>query len=372
MEDREINIVDYWNIIWKKRKLIIACVIIISIVAAIISLLLPKWYMANAVILPPEQEENTFGGVGATLKAFGFGDMVGSNENIYKLIAILKSRALLYKMNNRFDFQEKYNCEFLDETIQILKQKINIKVEEEGQIVFSIEDKDQDSVADMANYAIEVLDSLNISLTSSYARNSREFIESRINVVTDSLFFYENELSSFMDLNNVISIEDQLAASVEKAASMKLEIVGKEIERELLNNNLIQDSPRLKEINFEIEVLNSKYNDFFTRNLEDPNRIFIEFNEISQIQMDFLQLKRKIQYFSQLLEFLAPQYEQAKINEVKDIPTVQVLDKAVRPEKRVRPKRTLIVFLTIFASSIFIIGVVLVSEGIKRNNNHSN
>lgn len=368
MQDKEINVFDLWKIVWSNRKLIIFFVLIASIIAAGISLILPKWYMANTVILVPEQEKDTFGGVGETLKAFGFGDVVSGNENVFKIIAILKSRSLLYEMNNKFNFQKRYNNDLLEETINTLKERIAVKVEEEGQIVFSIKDRDQSTVADMANYAIKILDSLNIKLTGSYAKNNREFIEGRIKLVKDSLLVYENKLTNFMNDNNVISLEDQLTASIEKAATLKAEIDSKEIERELLSNNLLQESPRIKEIDREIKLLKEKYYSFFKQNPDDVNNLFLEFDEVPKIEMDYLQLKRKIQYFSQLLEFLAPEYEKAKINEIKDIPTIQVLDKAVRPEKRISPKRAVIVIITFITASIIILGYVFIAVGFKNGN----
>ena len=74
MENKEINLVDYWNIIWKKRKFIIISLIIVSIITAGISFLLPKWYRATSVIMPPTTEEGQFGGLGANLSAFGLGE----------------------------------------------------------------------------------------------------------------------------------------------------------------------------------------------------------------------------------------------------------------------------------------------------------
>jgi uncharacterized protein involved in exopolysaccharide biosynthesis len=56
------------------------------------------------------------------------------------------------------------------------------------------------------------------------------------------------------------------------------------------------------------------------------------------------------------MEFLLPQFEQAKIQEAKDTPTVQVLDPAVLPIKRSKPKRAFFVLLVAFIVTGF--GVV--------------
>ncbi|MFO7891950.1 MAG: GNVR domain-containing protein [bacterium] len=66
-----------------------------------------------------------------------------------------------------------------------------------------------------------------------------------------------------------------------------------------------------------------------------------------------------------MLEYLAPQYEQAKIQEMKDVPTIQVIDWATRPEWKSKPKRAYIVILSFLISFMVSILLVLTYEGMK-------
>ncbi|TSA24449.1 hypothetical protein D4R71_07050 [bacterium] len=364
MEDKEINLVDYWNIIWKKRKFIVITVIVVTILSAGISMILPKWYKATAVILPPVNEEGQFGGLGANLSAFGLGGMLGGGESQMRLLAILKSRALLKSISEKFDYQERYKIDNWESTIKMVREHIMINVGDEEQIEVSVLDKNQGIVADISNYAVKCLDSLNIALTTSKAKSSREFIENRMEIVRDSLNNLENNISQFMEKKGIISITDQMKAGVEKAADMKALIMSKEVELEVKKRVLTPNCPEVIALERELKILHNKFDEFYSDKSSD--KLFLNFESIPDMQKEYLQLKRKAEYYAKLLEYLGPQYEQAKIEEVKDVPTVQVLDRAVRPEKRAKPNRKMIVILSFLISLLIFIFIAFLVEKIHK------
>jgi uncharacterized protein involved in exopolysaccharide biosynthesis len=57
--------------------------------------------------------------------------------------------------------------------------------------------------------------------------------------------------------------------------------------------------------------------------------------------MEFIRLMREVKVQETVQNLLTAQFEQAKINEARDMPTVQLLDKAVAAERKSRPKTVL-------------------------------
>jgi len=55
-------------------------------------------------------------------------------------------------------------------------------------------------------------------------------------------------------------------------------------------------------------------------------------------------------------ELLARQYEIAKIDEAKDSAIIQVMDKAIEPDRKSRPRRSLIVLLSVLVT--FLLAIV--------------
>lgn len=348
MEDREVNIVDYIKIIWGKRKFIIIFVLIVTIISVGISLLLPKWYKATTVIMPPAGEQGQFSGLSASLSSFGLAGIFGGGEDQMRIIAILKSKRMLELLDDKYDLQAKYNTKFKFQTYDILKSNLNIKVGEEEQISVSLLDQDQDMVAEMTNYIIHCLDSLNIAFTTSQARNNRIFVEDRINITLDSLSYYENKITQYMEDNDIISLSEQLEAEIGKAADMQAQIMAKEVELDVLKAKLQPDNQAIANMEIDLKFLKDKYNEVFDQS--GSSKLFINLDNAPEIQKEYAQLTRKVLYFSKLLEYLGPQYEQAKIKEARDISTIQVIDKAKRPEWKHKPKRAHIVIVAFILS----------------------
>jgi uncharacterized protein involved in exopolysaccharide biosynthesis len=113
----------------------------------------------------------------------------------------------------------------------------------------------------------------------------------------------------------------------------------------------------------DLKILKDKYDEFFDNSSSDG--AFLNLDDVPDIQKKYERLRRKVIYFSKVLEYLGPQYEQAKIQEAKDIPTIQVLDRATRPEWKSKPRRAFIVILSLLISFILSIVFVLAYEGIR-------
>ena len=61
--------------------------------------------------------------------------------------------------------------------------------------------------------------------------------------------------------------------------------------------------------------------------------------------LHYMEALRNLKYQETIYQVLAKQFEMAKLDEAKDSPLIQILDKAMVPEKKSKPKRSLIVVL---------------------------
>jgi len=361
---KKIYLSDIIKLIWKKKLLIFIVVIIVAVLSSIVSLILPKKYIATSIILTPETESSTFMGLNANLSAFGLGDVLSGDQDKMKLLAILQSNQLYKALDDKFNLQKKYGTKYPEYTYDTIRRNLKIQEGDQEQIIISMIDANQDLVADMVNYVVHCLDSLNIEISTRKATNNRIFIEKRLNIVQDSLRYIQNQISQFMQINDIISISDQVKYAIENAAALQTQISVKEIELALRLENYSKDSPNVKMMKDEIELLKKEYQKYFSKD----NKLFIGFNDIPQLQMVYLEFENKMLYLSQLLEFVGTQFEKAKIDEAKDIPTIQILDKAVRPNIRYSPQRVKIVIMTSLIAFLLISFLILVIENYKLHN----
>ncbi|MBN2016640.1 MAG: hypothetical protein JW794_00665 [Candidatus Cloacimonetes bacterium] len=359
MEAQDSNIKDFFHILWKHRKFVILFVLIVAIITAGISLILPKWYKATVVILPEQSEGGDMGGLAANAYLMGFGNIFGGNDNQMRLLALFKSRSLLLALNDQFDFESRYNTKGLDKTLQKLRSNIYISAMEENQIAFSILSRDQEQVANMANFASNFVDDLNIHLTINRAKFNREFVREQLLLMEDSLRKATVEFTSFKEKNNIISLPDQVSSAILQAAEIQATIKESEIEYGLKKDLYDETSLELITLKSRINLLKQQYDEFYAVNVES---LFLDMDAIPQLEKEYAEKQWKVEYYKQMLEFLGPQYEKAKIEEAKDVPTFHVLDKAMRPDRRDKPRRAVMVLTYSFAAFLFSIIYIIIKE----------
>lgn len=349
MDQKEVDLKKFIQVLWKRKNKIILFVFLVTLLSIVISLLLPKWYKSQAILLSPQSSSSSFNPM-SVLGELGIGSVMGSSEDSFRYLAILKSRSLREDVINKFDLMHHYKSKNMETALDVFDKNMHFEIGDEFQIIVSMLDKDQDLVADLTNYIVESLDSLNIELSILNAKNNRMFMGTRVDEITDSLEIASQELKKFMEDNGILSLEDQIVAGVEQASLLKAMIIQKEVELEVAQRSYSSNSPIISQLKIELQSLQLKYNDITDNNLFGS--LVPNFSEIPDLQLKLIKLQSQVTYYGKLLEYLGPLYEQQKIEEVKNIPTIQVLDKAVRPELKAKPKRSRIVIITFLLASI--------------------
>ncbi len=324
----------------------------VVLLAVIISFIVPKWYKASTTILPTV---NNSGGLGALsmlgdLGGLASGFLGGASSDINRYLAILKSRSLREKVIKKYNLIKEYGCENMEEALREFDDNLEVEVGDEMQIKISFLDKNQDRVAQMTNYIVQCLDSANISLSIQEAKNNREFIRSRLQVAIDSLLILQEQLKNFMEKNGVLDIENQVIIGLQNIGELQAEMLQKQIELEIAKKQLSKNNSILRKLSTELAAIKDQYKKFFYDSVSQ-DRLVPPLSKVPELSIQFIWLKKQIEYYEKVLEFLGPQYEQAKIQEAKTIPTLQILDYAVRPEKKHIPKRWLIVLIAMILSS---------------------
>ena len=97
------------------------------------------------------------------------------------------------------------------------------------------------------------------------------------------------------------------------------------------------------------------------QNTEDPD-IKLKLKGTPQTILDYIRLTRSVEIQNKLLVFLLPIFEQAKIEEVKEMPSVSILDPPVVPEIKVKPKRLTITFISTMAVFLLLSFSVIMYE----------
>lgn len=359
MDQKEVDLLALSKTIWKWKTKILLFVFIVTSLSIGISLLLPKWYKAKTIVLAPQSASSSFNPL-SLLGELGIGSMMTGNETLFRYLAILKSRTLRELLINKFDLINHYKSNNIELALKKINKNLIVEVGDEYQVEITMLDKDQELVARMTNYVAECLDSINMELSISNARNHRIFMGERVNDILDSLDCSSKNLASFMKEKGILSLKDQVSVGVEQAAILQAQIIQKGVELDVAYQSMNVNNPRINILEYELLSLKEKYSDFVANN--NIRTLIPNFSQVPELQLQLMKMQRQIEYYTRLIEYLGPMYEQQKFEEAKKIPTLQILDRAVTPELKFKPKRSRIVIIVFILSGLLAMGFAIYKE----------
>ncbi len=317
---------------------------IVTLLALVGSFLLPKWYAGKTVLLPPTEEE---GGVGfSQLLPRGLGGIKipGAPTLADVFVSVLKSRSVGDRIVERFDLVRRYHKKDAEKALRELKLHTRLQVGDEGTIAIAVEDHDPKVAAAMANAYVEELDRFNRLTRTSSARRTREFIEERLAVVRRDLAAAEDRLRDYQQRKNVALLSPEARGEAEIGAKIMAQKLALEVKLGVLRQSLVESSEEVRRMKEELLAVERQLGTLPTSGVET------------------MRLWRDLKVQEHLFELLTAQLEEARIRETRDTPTVQVLDPAVPPLHKSRPKRTLVVLAGVLLGSFGSVGYLLLTE----------
>ncbi|MGQ0810800.1 MAG: GumC family protein [Nitrospiraceae bacterium] len=349
VRDDEVTLIDYWRVIWKRRRMI-GGLFITAVLAAIgISFLLPKIYESTATLLP-QIESKEAGGLAALLAASGAGNtaqnlgitlpgMPTTPTDLF--VAMLKSRIMADAVIKQFNLMELYDTKTLQEARKVLEGETKVTVSKEKVIKIIVEAKDPKLASDIANFYVSNLDRLNHTLNVSKAGQNRIFIERRLGETQVSLVKAEEALKEFQTQNKAVAVEAQSKAMIEAAALIQGQITAQEVQLQVMSGYLSSDNPDLSRLRSSIEELKKQLYLMESgkggKGMLPGDRLHPAMVTVPALALEYGRRMRDLKVQETLFTLLTSQYEQAKLQEARDTPTVQVLDPAIPAEHKSRP-----------------------------------
>jgi len=216
---------DYIYILYKWKKFLLINLFVIALITAGITFLIPNQYRATATIMIPQDNQSAFGGLSSLLGGKSSIASAGSrlfgvsNTSEDVLLGILNSRAALSNVIKKFNLMEYYeiNDNNMDKVIKSFRGDISGNPNEYGMIEFSIINKNPNTGANIANYLVSLVDSLNIKFNIQRATANRLFIEKRYLQNIHDLKRAEDSLYKFQKKFGIVAVPEQLAVTVKPA-----------------------------------------------------------------------------------------------------------------------------------------------------------
>jgi uncharacterized protein involved in exopolysaccharide biosynthesis len=348
---------------------------VVTVLAAIVSLLLVYKYKATATMLPPNPNQEAMFGLmsgflpGSFTSSFSsaLGGMISGISTPSDLYAsIMQSTRIKREIIAKYNLREEFDTKTMHDTYEALDGITEIDISPEGIISVSITYKNKVLATDIANSYVEELDKFNTETAMTTGKKYRIFIEERLRSNEDSLAAVEESLRAFQEKHHTVALEAEIEGAIAAIAELKSEMILLEVQKAAIGSGN-QNNPHVRKINQQLwelrrQLAKIEFGDTTVAEKGFGAGFAVPFSELPEVAIEYARLVRDVEVQSAIFEILTQQYEQAKLMEAKDTPTVQFLDRASVPEKRAFPKRTLIVVLTFLITLLINIPLIFLLE----------
>ena len=365
----EINLLDYLIVILKRKKLIVGITLGAAIITAIIVfLIMTPIYMAQTRILPPQTGSSSIalgmlsqmaGAAGAQSITESLG--LKSPSDLY--VGMLESRTIADKIIDRFNLMKLYEADYREDARkQLLEDVFEAETDKDsGIITISIEDKDPKRAADMANAFVEELKNLTKGLAVTEASQRRLFFEDQLKDTKMALVKAEEGMQGFQEKTGALQVDEQTKAVIEGIAMLRAQIAAKEVQLRVMRTYATAQNPDLQRAEDELKGLKAELGKLEATggSGHDP---LIPTGRMPEIGTEYVRKLRDLKFYEDLYELLTKQYEAAKLDEARYAAVIQVIDKAIPPEKIAKPKKLLIILIATFTGFFLSLFVAFFAE----------
>ena len=362
---------DLW-LIWEKRRFVYRVAIRALIISTIIAFLIPRKFDSTVRLMPPDSGDAGMmmaalagravgGGSAGAAPSAGLASLAGSvlgMKNTGALfVDLLHSRTVQDHIVDRFNLQSVYWERYKQDAREVLDDRTDVKEDRKsGVITLTVRDRNRQRAHDMAQAYVDELNKLLAQVSTSSARRQRIFIENRLVTVKADLEQAERDFSGYASKNTTLDIKEQAKAMVESAAMLQGQMIAAQSELEGLEQIYTPNNVRVKAARARVGELRSQLQKMtgtdasLEPDAPKSDALYPSIRELPLRGVEWADLYRRTKIQETVFELLTQQYEIARIQEAKEIPTVNVVDPPNVPEKKSFPPIWLVIAgLTTFA-----------------------
>jgi len=372
-----LRVIHILRLYWLRRRLFLTVLIVGLFLTVVYAYEQPNIYTSTTSLMPPESASSSSSLVSLLSSAPGAAASVGSSILGVKtpgavFVGILQSRTVLESLVDRFDLTHYYKVRLSDDACARLASATHITEElKSGIIEINVSDKNPDIASEIARGYVEELNSVVNHNSTSAARRERLFLEERLKEIKQDLDNSSAALSQFSSRNRTIDIPTEARDMVDAGLKLQSELTTARSElaglRQIYSDDNVRVRSALAKVN-ELQIQMDKLNGTPQGNVspvDTNNSGYPSVEQLPALGLTYTDLDRRVHVEEALWEALTKQYEAAKVEEAKEIPTVRVLDTANVPQHK-SSHRSPILFLGMimssFAACASVIGITVWEE----------
>lgn len=357
-------LIAYLKIIIRYKKLILTSTLIVGVIVTLLMFFVIKpVYYSSAIVKSSDKGMGISGLIGSSIPNLGGLEELsggGSTKELALYEEIIASRKCLEGTIIKFGLMEIYDIKYMQDAVKFFRDEIlEISTNKKaGTISIGVYDENPETAKEIVNFLISQLNSIYVDVRVKNAKINKEFIEERYNLVKSDLVKIEDSLRIFQEKFG-IAPDIQVQAAARTEIEIEAEIKSEEIKLELLKKILSPDQSEIQTTEDKITALKNQLNSIQNSPFSE-NKLNLQGSP--EILMNYLRIRRDVEIQNKILTTLIPLFEQSKIEEKRETPTVLVLDDPKVPERKKKPKRVISIIASMLVTFIFLSTSTIVYE----------
>ena len=365
------------RLLWQNRALLLKTLVIGLLGSLAIAFLIPSRFRSTTRLMPPDQQSGQGLAMLATLAgkaspggdalAGVAGDILGLKTSADLFIGILSSRTVQDHLIDKFNLKKVYGERHWEDARKKLVDRTDLSSDRKsGIIAISVVDHSPQRAAAMAAEYVQQLDWMVTQLNTSAAHRERVFLEGRLEQVQKNLESSEKDFSQFASKNIALDIPAQGKAMVEATAALEGELIAAQTELQGLkqiyadgNVRVRSTQARIDELQRQLQNLGGKVSTTGNAQAQGVESLYPSLRKLPLLGVEYADLLRRDKIQEAVYESLTQQYELAKVQEVKETPSVKVLDAPDVAETKSFPPRLLIAVVGGSSALVFAVWWIL-------------
>jgi tyrosine-protein kinase Etk/Wzc len=354
-EDDEISLLDLLQVVADNLRLLVLAPLAAGLIALGYSFTIAPTFTATTKFMPPQQQQS---GAAAMLSSLGaLGGLAGAASGLKnpadQYVAFMKSRTVQDALISRFKLVDLYDVKLSEDARKELDANVLISSGKDGLITVDASDKDPAFAAQLANAHVEELGHLLGRLAITEAQQRRVFFEKQLANAKDNLTKAEQALKASGVSSSALKASP--AAAIEGLARLKASITAQEIKLASMRGYLAESAPDFRQAQTELAAMRAQMS---AAEKADTGRGTGSDDNYTARYRDF-------KYFETLFELFAKQYEIARLDESREGAVIQVVDAAVPPERKAKPKKALIAMMTTLGTGFALLLFVFIRQALR-------
>jgi uncharacterized protein involved in exopolysaccharide biosynthesis len=353
-EEAGLTLSDMLGALRDHIRLLVAGPLAVGAVVAGVTGFIEPTFTATTTLMPPQQSQS---GMASALAALGplaaaAAGAAGLGGSADRYVGLMQSVTVSDRIVDQFGLMDVYDAKFKVDARNGLASNVRITVgKKDGLISVSVDDKDPQRAAAIANRYVDELRLVTQSLAVTEAQQRRVFFERQLELSRDRLILAQQALqaSGF----SAGALKTDLRAAADAYARLKADVTSAEVKLQTLRSSLADRAPAVLQQQTELDALRAQM-----ARLEQATDV--------SGGPDYIGKYREFKYQETLFELYARQFEIARVDESREGTLIQVVDAATPPERKSRPKRAVTAVMSTLVTLLLLLAFVLVRHAARR------